>query len=185
MLIIWDYFGVIAQDSFWYTAERLANGKGMSEQMHEMQHKADLGQISWDEYCSAVAEDIGVPADDVKRGYQKHDIKQHNILAIRSLTDHTHVLLSNASAQYLRPIMTELGLDTLFSKVFVSSEIGYAKPDPRAFLHVLSESGFVAENAVMIDDNARNIDSAVELGIKGIVFEPGKDIAKLIIELSI
>jgi HAD superfamily hydrolase (TIGR01509 family) len=185
MLLIWDYFGVIAQDAFWYTADRIAQGKGMSEQMHEMQHKADLGQISWDEYCQAVSEDIGVSVEDVKKGYQKHDIKQHNILAIRSLPEHTHVLLSNASAQYLKPIMADLGLDSLFSDVFVSSEIGYAKPDSRAYLHVLDTTGFSATSAIMIDDNARNIDSAVELGMKGIIFEPGKDIVELIAKLSV
>lgn len=184
MLIVWDYFGVIAQDAFWYTADRLAEGKGMSSQIHEMQHKADLGLISWDDYCTAVAQDIGMTVEDIKRGYQKHDIKKHNILAIHALHQHTHVLLSNASAQYLRPIMADLGLDSLFSSVYVSSEIGFAKPDRRAFEYVLLSSGFSAENAIMIDDNARNVDAAVELGMKGIIFEPGKDIAKLITDLS-
>ena len=185
MLIIWDYFGVIAQDSFWYTAERLAVGKDMSAEMHEMQHRADLGKISWDEYCHAVATDIGLTFDEVYFGYQKHDIKQRNILAIQSMPEHTHVLLSNASAQYLRPIIVKLGLDKLFKGIYVSSEIGFAKPDQRAFAHVLNDTGHVAQDAIMIDDSTQNIDAAEQLGIKGIIFDPGADIVLRINQLLV
>lgn len=184
MLIIWDYFGVIAQDSFWYTADRLAGGKDKSENIHYLQAEADLGHVSWDDYCLAVASDIGLTLEEVTTGYQKHDIKQKNILAIATLQEHTHVLLSNASAGYLKPIMEKLGLDKLFTNIFVSSDIGYAKPDPRAYQYVLKQTGFEPENTLMIDDSARNIDVAMELGMKGIVFEPDFDVVGVIRSLA-
>lgn len=185
MLIVWDYFGVIAQDAFWYTADRLAEGKGMSGEMHHMQTEVDLGHVSWNEYCQAVANDIGMSLETVTAGYQKHDIRQKNILAISSMPEHTHVLLSNASSGYLLPIMERLGLDKLFKQTFVSSDIGFAKPDSRAFLHVLKSAGFNASSAIMIDDNARNVDAAIGLGMKGIVFEPDMDIVTAISSLSV
>jgi HAD superfamily hydrolase (TIGR01509 family) len=170
MLIVWDYFGVIAQDAFWYTADRLAKTNGLSEEMRKAQHESDLGQISWDDYTQLVAHDIGVNVLEVRKRYQDHDIKRTNILAIHELKEHTHVLLSNASAEYLLPIMHKLGLDSIFADVFVSSAIGYAKPDERAFRHVLDVMNVEPEGAIMIDDSARNIDAARSFGMSGIIF---------------
>ena len=176
MLIIWDYFGVIAQDAFWYTAVRIAEGKGSSELMDDLHHKVDLGQITWDEYCQAVSSDIGVPYKEVVDRYQQHNIKQNTIMAIKHLPEHQHVLLSNASHMYLLPIMERLGLNSLFERVFVSSEIGFAKPDERAYTFVLKQMSVGPSDAIMIDDSARNIDSAKSIGIEGILFDPGADI---------
>ena len=69
------------------------------------------------------------------------------------------------------PIMTKLGLGQLFDAVYISSDIGYAKPDSRAFLHVLSAEKLLPHEAVMIDDNAINVDTAISLGMIGVVFE--------------
>lgn len=184
MLIVWDYFGVIAQDAFWYTAERIASGNGMNEDMQKAQHEADLGLISWDDYTARVAEDIGVPLDEVRRRYQDHDIKQSNILSIQALTDHTHVLLSNASAGYLVPVMQRLGLDNLFSRIFVSSELGFAKPDRRAYEAVLHTMNYAPNQAIMVDDSNRNIEAAKALGMDGILFHGGVDVMQEITRLA-
>ncbi len=180
MLIIWDYFGVIAQDAFWYTSSNMATSNGKADHMKRIREKADLGQLSWDDYTLAVSEDINVPIDEVRERYLHHDIKQGNILAIHTLTEHTHVLLSNASSEYLRPIMAQLGLDTLFAEIFVSSDIGYAKPDQRAFNHVLSVMKAEPSNSIMIDDSPRNIDAANAMGIHGILFDPKVNILEQI-----
>jgi len=176
MLIIWDYFGVVAQDAFWYTAVRAAEGNGSSELMEDLHHKVDLGLITWDEYCRAVSTDISVPYAEVVDRYQQHNIKPATIMAIRHLPEHRHVLLSNASHTYLLPIMEHLGLNNLFENVYVSSEIGFAKPDKRAFQYVLKQTGVTADKAIMVDDSARNIDSAKTIGIQGIIFNPRDDV---------
>lgn len=184
MLIIWDYFGVIAQDHFWYTAERLADGHGMGQGIKEAQHKADLGMISWEDYCKEVANDIDVPLQDVLERYQHHQINQDVIRTVSHMVEHTHVVLSNASHEYLLPIMDRLGLMKIFKTVYVSSQIGFAKPDQRAFAHVLQAEGFDTDASMMIDDSARNIDSACELGMHGIIYEQGVDIRERIQLLS-
>jgi len=185
MLIVWDYFGVIAQDAFWYASSDMAISTGKGEHMKLIREKLDLGQVSWDDYTLAVSEDISVPVDEVRERYLHHDIKQSNILAIHLLTEHTHVLLSNASSEYLRPIMAGLGLDTLFAEIFVSSEIGYAKPDQQAFNHVLRTMSVEPGNSVMIDDSARNIDTANAIGMHGILFDPTVNITEQIRALII
>lgn len=177
MLIIWDYFGVLGQDSFWYTAARLAEGKGMSGRMREMQRKADLGEITWDDYCAEISHDIDVSLEEVKERYGHHDIKESVVKAIHAQQGiHKQVLLSNASHGYLLPIMSELGLDTLFDEIFVSSQLGFAKPDTRAFNNVLQIMNTKPEDAIMIDDSVQNIDGASSIGMKTIHFKPDVDI---------
>ena len=183
--IIWDYFGVIAQDAFWYTAAQIAKGRGTHELMDELHHKVDLGQITWDEYCRAVSVDISVPYDEVVDRYQQHNIKPETIMAIKHLPEHTHVLLSNASHTYLLPIMERLGLNSLFKQVFVSSSIGYAKPDKRAFEVVLKMMDVEAQDAIMVDDSPGNVEAARAIGMKGIVFEPGNDVLSAIRRLVV
>jgi putative hydrolase of the HAD superfamily len=171
MLLIWDYFGVLAQDGFWYTAQHIADGHHQGEAMRSLAHEVDLGHTSWEEYCRRVSEDIGIPLSEVSARYQQHDIKQLVIDFIHQLEPgHTNVVLSNASHTYLLPIIKRLGLNLLFKEVFVSSELGIAKPDPRAFQHVLDAMGYTSDEAIMIDDSPTNIETAQQMGIHGVLF---------------
>ena len=57
-------------------------------------------------------------------------------------------------------------------KYVVSSSVKLAKPDPAIYRSLLSKYNLRAEECVFIDDRKDNVDAAVGLGMKGIVF-PG------------
>ena len=57
-------------------------------------------------------------------------------------------------------------------KYVVSSSVKLAKPDPAIYKSLLSKYDLRAEECVFIDDRKDNVDAAVGLGMKGIVF-PG------------
>ncbi|MBR4841897.1 MAG: HAD family phosphatase [Bacteroidaceae bacterium] len=57
-------------------------------------------------------------------------------------------------------------------KYVVSSSVKLAKPDPAIYRSLLSKYDLRAEECVFIDDRKDNVDAAVGLGMKGIVF-PG------------
>jgi putative hydrolase of the HAD superfamily len=57
----------------------------------------------------------------------------------------------------------------LFDVVVLSGETGLRKPDAEIFEMTLTRLGISAEQAIMIDDNKHNIDSAIALGMAGIV----------------
>ncbi len=104
--------------------------------------------------------------------YADHKIKPGIVELISTLAQkHRVVLFSNASAEQLLPVMKHLGLDRLFEKIFVSSDLKLMKPDPEAYLAVTKELGIEPQECVMIDDSQRNVDSAEALGMQGIVFE--------------
>lgn len=185
MLVVWDYFGVMAQDGFWYESRSVADGFHRSVHMRQVADEVDLGHMSWDEFCVEVSKDIRVPVELVEQRFSEHRINRQVVETILALKKrgHTSVLLSNASHEYLLPIMHKLGTYVLFDRVFVSSEIGLMKPDPDIFRYVLAEMAIDASGAIMVDDSARNIDAAQLVGMRGVVYEPGMDIKGCVLEL--
>jgi len=59
---------------------------------------------------------------------------------------------------------------TWFDGIVVSGDEGMIKPDPRIFRILLERHRIAPEEAVFIDDNAKNADAASALGIHGIHF---------------
>ncbi len=178
-VIIFDYYGVIAQDAFWYRVKGLEAGHYKSEYIQKLSNEVNLDMISWQEFCEAVSKDINLPVDKVMKRYAEHRIKPGIVELISMLRQkYRVVLLSNASAEQLLPVMQHLGLDKLFEQTFVSSNIGLMKPDPEVYLYAIDKLGVKPQECVMIDDAKRNIDSAIALGMKGIVFEDSESCSK-------
>lgn len=84
----------------------------------------------------------------------------------------TLALLSNtAPGQDRRPALAAAGIDDLFGdRVFLSHEIGVAKPDPAAFEYVLNNLGVDPEETLSVGNNAANdICPAVQLGMRAVL----------------
>lgn len=61
--------------------------------------------------------------------------------------------------------LRELGVDIRVDAVFNSAEIGFAKPDPRAFRHVLDALGLPPADVFFTDDSPSKLTGAAELGM--------------------
>ena len=59
----------------------------------------------------------------------------------------------------------ELGLTDHFDGIFNSAEIGWAKPDVRAFQHVLDALGLAASEVFFTDDSSGKLAGAATLGM--------------------
>ncbi|MFL9828725.1 HAD family hydrolase, partial [Rhodoplanes sp. SY1] len=79
-------------------------------------------------------------------------------------------LLTNAPSPFVRGILRSHELEKLFDAVVVSSEIGCAKPDAQAFRAILAALCVEPHQAVMIDDNPRNVAAAEGIGMDGLLF---------------
>lgn len=73
---------------------------------------------------------------------------------------------SNTSDMHLPKLMNEIGLANYFDHAFASFEIGYFKPDPQGFQHVLKAMSAVPEQVLFIDDLPQNVAGARDLGFK-------------------
>lgn len=78
-------------------------------------------------------------------------------------------MLSNIDKRLAR-LIRDYGLYESFDPCLLSFEIGYAKPDPRAYRVLIAELNFPAQDIVFIDDLPENIASAKKVGIDAIRF---------------
>lgn len=78
-------------------------------------------------------------------------------------------LLSNAQGIFTRQELKQLGLDSLFDGVYLSSDYGFKKPDPRFFQVLLQERAIPPDSAVMVgNDGTCDIAGAQAVGLSTI-----------------
>jgi len=83
-------------------------------------------------------------------------------------------VISNFDSRLVR-ILDGLGAGAQFENIFVSSRVGYAKPDGRIFNAALSCHGLAPAQALHVGDSEINdLSCANQAGIKGILVERGK-----------
>lgn len=111
------------------------------------------------------------------------------ILELKESGKYRLFLLSNTNAIHIRQVnqmLAALGrpsLNELFEQLFLSHEVGMAKPSPEIYQHVLEAVGIVAEETAFYDDNAANIEAASALGIQAVHVVPPKTIIEYTADL--
>ena len=69
-----------------------------------------------------------------------------------------------------RARMSRAGMLDIAEEIVLSSEIGYAKPDPRIYTATLQRLAVSPGHALFIDDTAGHVTAAESLGITGHVY---------------
>ncbi|MDK2770799.1 MAG: HAD family phosphatase [Flavobacterium sp.] len=81
-------------------------------------------------------------------------------------------LLSNTDRTHIEKFEHKFGLSfardfySCFEKVYFSFEFGFRKPDEKAFQFILNNHHLIPKKTLFVDDNADNIASAKNLGLK-------------------
>jgi len=75
-------------------------------------------------------------------------------------------MLSNDVSEWSAYLRRRFDLDRLFTSVVISGDYGYRKPDPRLYEILMESLGITSHRCIFIDDQPRNLDTAVRLGIK-------------------
>lgn len=182
---IFDLGGVVVNidmDRVYKGLHDLGIDNQSAEELRIICDQYQLGQISSDAFCHEVCSlakgnatpeqvrDIWVSVD------QGVDLSKLETIS-RLHLDHNVFLLSNTNELHWLQILNHDFIangykqDDLFHRVFLSQEMGLAKPGREIFLHVLSEAGISAEETLFIDDTKENIDAAKSCGIDAILVE--------------
>ena len=81
----------------------------------------------------------------------------------------TVILLSNAQSCFTRPELELLGLSERFDHVYISSEVGFQKPDPRFFTAPLRDLGLEPADCLMIgNDPTCDVAGAITAGLDAV-----------------
>lgn len=99
---------------------------------------------------------------------------------LRALKDGGHPLyaLSNWPAEKFRLVSHKFPFFEWFDDMVISGNVHLAKPDPRIFELLLERIGRPAGECVFIDDSAKNIAAAQELGFQTILFRSADQMAQ-------
>ncbi len=135
----------------------------------------DTGKITQNEFYFRILRDTesGLSVEQFRKVHLNSYIAKPEMqeLAMNVKKNYKIALLTNFGDAFWSMFDT-WGFHKLFSKeeVFLSAELGMAKPDKEIYRYVLKKLGIKAEDAIFIDDNEKNIHAASELGINAVLF---------------
>lgn len=172
-LIIFDCFGVIFEEVAPTFLKRYIPDEKALIIKEELFVPADLGRISYDELLTNMARAIGMDKDKMTEEWNSMFILRKAVLPyIKALGEkHDVILLSNAPLGVVEEHFEKHGLAPLFKKMFVSCNLGLAKPDREIYLHCVREMGKAYDEVYMVDDNWSNLEKLPEIGITPIHYK--------------
>lgn len=172
-LIIFDCFGVIFEEvAPTFLRKFLAEDKALVIK-EELFVPADLGKITYDELLTNMARVLEVDKDEMIKEWNAMFILRKSILPyIKALGEkHDVILLSNAPLGVVEEAFEKHSLTPLFRKMFISCNLGLAKPDKAIYQHCVKEMGKNYDEIYMIDDNWNNLNQLPEIGITPVHFK--------------
>jgi len=136
--------------------------------------RATVGEISEEEHWQNVMKTLKLPASEYERVREEFfagDVIDHEIVDfLRSIKPRYKTgLISNAWSG-LRDYIVREKFDDAFHHMFISAEVGVAKPDPKIYHIALEQLQVNPKEAVFVDDFIENITACEKVGMKGIHF---------------
>jgi putative hydrolase of the HAD superfamily len=149
--------------------------------------KFETGYFNEEEFRDVIRQILGYPLNDNEIDTAWNalvlDVPLQRIKFLEELrTKYPIYLLSNTNSihtNYSKKIFKDqFGYNNfldLFQKAYLSFETKLFKPDNKIYEFIISDIGVKSEEILFLDDNQDNIDSACEMGIKGIKINPPED----------
>lgn len=171
-LIIFDCFGVIFEEIAPVFFRNHFEEKTAAALKEKYFVPADLGVITREELFDRMSAELGMKKEDILSEWETLIcLRSYMVPIIEKLRDTADIaLLSNAPLGFVEKIFEENSLTPLFDRIFVSSKLKMAKPDPAIYLHCVNSFGKKYDEVFMIDDNAKNLERLPEIGITPILF---------------
>ncbi|MBC8335848.1 MAG: HAD family phosphatase [Anaerolineales bacterium] len=180
--VIFDLGGVLVrtEDRAPRTKLGLRFGKSYAEMdrvvFNKSSYRASIGEITSREHWQFVMHSLDLPESEIESFYDQFfggDVVDYEI--IKTITalrpQYTTALLSNAWDDLRQLMVKKWKIESAFNQIFISAEIGIAKPDERIYKFTLEKLGIAPEEAVFVDDFIENIEAARVLGMHGIHFK--------------
>lgn len=170
--IIFDCFGVLISETLiGFGKKYLSDKTDDLQKLHDSSRAVDLGYIAVSKFHEIVSQLTGLSTDKVFRELEMGSSRDEMMMKLveRLKSRYKIGMLSNISPGRLDDFFTTEDKN-LFDYLGLSYNIGFVKPDERAYKTVLDNLGVLAEEAVFIDDQPRNVDAANRIGLKGLLF---------------
>ena len=180
--VIWDLGGVILRTEdrrlrvAWEARLNLPEGE-LDKLVFagEMGRKAALGQAQAEDVWRWVGSRLELGPEELERlqdeFWQGDQLDGALVQFIRELRRECRTaLLSNAWPGMRQLIENEWSIADCFDDLFISAELGLAKPDPKIYRLALDRLDIPPARAVFVDDFIENVRAAAALGLRAIQF---------------
>ncbi len=171
--IIFDCFGVFCVDSWVAAFNHFATDLDRQyTPFADVMAANNRGLIDMDEANSRIAEVMDITAEEWAEELLQFDGMDRAMLdyVLELKTEYRTALLTNLGPGRLRDFFGEEELTRHFDYAVASGDIGYIKPEPEAFEHMLEHLGIQAYEAVFVDDRESNVSGAKHAGLHSVLF---------------
>jgi epoxide hydrolase-like predicted phosphatase len=180
--VIFDFGGVLVRTEDPAPRDRLAERLGLtSAELSRIIYEgesatlATVGQVTTAAHWEVVRQRLQLAAEELTKvplefwgGDQLDEELMRFLRALRPRFK--TALLSNAWDDLRLVIEERWKIADAFDEIFISAEVGLAKPDPRVYRLVLDKLIVEPEEAIFVDDFPENVEAARALGMQAIRF---------------
>jgi len=141
----------------------------LSERDYWLQRSREVGALlgeTWDSMETLVQRARGAEPDRIVRPETAALVREAQAAGIRLA-----ILSNELDLFYGRSLRERLPLLQAFAHIHDATYTGVLKPDPQAYLGCLQALGLAPDQAVFVDDQARNVEGAQRLGIPTVAFD--------------
>ena len=180
--VIFDLGGVLVRTENKLPRQELAEKHGMSyRELSDLVYRTEsatlamVGKVPAGDHQQAILKNLNLPLDSFSAFEDEFwggdRLDSHLVDFIQGLRgEYRTVLLSNAWDN-LRKLLEGLWkIDDVFDEIFISAEMGLAKPDPAIYKIVIDSLGQDPSELIFVDDFIENIKAAREASINAIHF---------------
>jgi len=150
----------------------------------------NAGNINFKEFVQKVEEklSLNINEEEMKEIFKKSIIPNKEIIQlVRNLNSRYNLILLSDNDEVTVENLEKNHKDmlSLFSKKYFSHELKMIKPNLDLFRYVLKDLALTGSECIFIDDKQKNVDAAIEVGMKGILFMNAEQLEKELASYSI
>jgi epoxide hydrolase-like predicted phosphatase len=182
--IIWDIGGVLERTEDFHPRALLCERLGISVNDlsdlifgNSTEFRVQLGLVSLEEHYDHIQEQLSLGSRDelnevLEQFFAGDRLDTTLVDHIRLLRqEYTTLVLSNYMIVLRDKINNVWQIGDAFDHLIISAEVGVKKPSPEIYHIALETAGCRPEQAVFIDDDARNIQAAAHLELHTVHFQ--------------
>jgi putative hydrolase of the HAD superfamily len=195
--IVFDFGGVILRTQAWAGRRKWETRLGLAENEaeaivfnSERGRQAQHGVVNYQAHWHWLGQHFKLSAAELQEfraDFWAGDVLDMEMVElIRGLRPSYQTALISNAFDDLRDVLThQFAIADAFDVIVISSEEGVMKPEPRLYQITLERLGCRPEEAVFIDDFARNVEGARAVGMHAIHYLPGTDLTAALKELGL
>lgn len=183
--MLWDADGVLQDlppiESLWTFLPEPLHTQLLVETVYSESGETLTGEVDMAERVEAAIRKHGLEAhrDDLLAVWTEFPPVEEGRALLREVRASGVVCVLASNQDTLRAANMRPIYEPLLDRLYLSPEVGLAKPDPAFFTHIAADLGLLPTDLVFIDDTRVNVDGAAAAGVHAIHWHFSQGVSEL------